>query len=91
MQDKSKIENALWGLFISDALSMPAHWYYNREYIKKDFTNIDLNLIEWIRLGTTVATNALLERKGADVTFLVTKGFRDLLEIRYQDLSLIHI
>lgn len=40
MQDKSKIENALWGLFISDALSMPAHWYYNREYIKKDFTNI---------------------------------------------------
>ncbi len=56
-----------------------------KEIFKKDFKNIDLNLIEWIRLGTTVATNALLERKGADVTFLVTKGFRDLLEIRYQD------
>jgi 5-oxoprolinase (ATP-hydrolysing) len=41
--------------------------------------------VEWIRLGTTVATNALLERKGADVSLLVTKGFKDLLEIGYQD------
>ncbi|BCD61050.1 MULTISPECIES: hydantoinase B/oxoprolinase family protein [unclassified Nitratiruptor] len=43
--------------------------------------------IEWIRLGTTVATNALLERKGVDLTFLVTKGFKDILEIRYQNRS----
>lgn len=35
--EKMRIENALWGLFISDALSMPAHWYYKREYIKRDF------------------------------------------------------
>ncbi len=35
--EKIRIENALWGLFISDALSMPAHWYYKREYIKRDF------------------------------------------------------
>ena len=46
---------------------------------------IDLDSIAWVRLGTTVATNALLERKGAPVTFAVTKGFADLLEIRYQD------
>ena len=46
---------------------------------------IDLDSFEWIRLGTTVATNALLERKGVDVVFAVTKGFKDLLEIRYQD------
>ncbi|NPA81393.1 MAG: 5-oxoprolinase [Epsilonproteobacteria bacterium] len=52
---------------------------------KKRFSKIELDEIEWIRLGTTVATNALLERKGADVSFLVTKGFRDLLEIRYQN------
>jgi N-methylhydantoinase A len=31
-----------------------------------------------IRLGTTVATNAILERKGARVAFLTTKGFRDV-------------
>jgi len=31
-----------------------------------------------IRLGTTVATNAILERKGAKVAFLTTKGFKDV-------------
>ena len=31
-----------------------------------------------IRLGTTVATNAILERKGARVAFLTTKGFKDV-------------
>ena len=40
--------------------------------------------IESIRMGTTVATNALLERKGTKHAFLVTKGFRDLLPIGYQ-------
>ncbi|MEW5802267.1 MAG: hydantoinase/oxoprolinase family protein [bacterium] len=34
--------------------------------------------------GTTVATNALLQRKGARVAFLVTEGFRDLLHIARQ-------
>lgn len=34
-----------------------------------------------IRLGTTVATNALLERKGAPTALLITRGFADLLEI----------
>ena len=40
--------------------------------------------IEWIRMGTTVATNALLERKGAKTGLLITRGFRDLLEIGTQ-------
>ena len=35
--------------------------------------------------GSTVATNALLERKGARVAFLTTAGFEDLLEIGRQD------
>ncbi len=42
------------------------------------------NLITGIRMGTTVATNALLEREGTLVALLITKGFRDLLEIGYQ-------
>ncbi|BAF71819.1 oxoprolinase family protein [Sulfurovum sp. NBC37-1] len=41
--------------------------------------------IEWIRMGTTVTTNALLEKKGARTALLITKGFRDLLEIGYQN------
>jgi 5-oxoprolinase (ATP-hydrolysing) len=35
-------------------------------------------------MGTTVATNALLERKGARTALVVTRGFRDLLEIGNQ-------
>ena len=34
------IENALWGLFISDAISMPAHWYYKLKYLKQEFGTI---------------------------------------------------
>ena len=37
-----------------------------------------------IKMGTTVATNALLERKGDRVLLLITKGFRDALRIAYQ-------
>jgi len=41
--------------------------------------------IEAIKMGTTVATNALLERKGDRVLFITTKGFRDVLRIGYQN------
>ena len=41
-------------------------------------------LIHSVKMGTTVATNALLERKGDRVLLLVSEGFRDALEIGYQ-------
>src|SRR5712675_978733 len=37
-----------------------------------------------VKMGTTVATNALLERKGERTLLLTTKGFRDALKIGYQ-------
>jgi len=40
--------------------------------------------IDAIRMGTTVATNALLERKGATTALVITAGFRDALRIGYQ-------
>lgn len=40
--------------------------------------------IATVKMGTTVATNALLERKGDRVLFLTNKGFADALEIGYQ-------
>ncbi|MBK7473354.1 MAG: hydantoinase/oxoprolinase family protein [Betaproteobacteria bacterium] len=40
--------------------------------------------VRFVGLGTTVATNALLERKGALTGLITTKGFRDLLEIGRQ-------
>jgi len=45
---------------------------------------IDGRYIDWIRMGTTVATNALLERKGERMALLINKGFRDLLFIGNQ-------
>ena len=45
---------------------------------------IDSDAIATVKMGTTVATNALLERKGDRVLLLVTRGFRDALEIGYQ-------
>ncbi len=42
------------------------------------------HLIGDVRMGTTVATNALLERKGDRTLLLITKGFRDALRIAYQ-------
>ncbi|KAI0319708.1 5-oxoprolinase [Amylostereum chailletii] len=45
---------------------------------------LDTSKIDYIRLSTTVATNALLERKGQKHALLITKGFRDLLLIGNQ-------
>ncbi|OJA17852.1 hypothetical protein AZE42_08896 [Rhizopogon vesiculosus] len=47
-------------------------------------TVLDTSKIDYIRLSTTVATNALLERKGHRHALLITKGFKDLLLIGNQ-------
>ena len=41
--------------------------------------------ISFLIHGTTVATNTLLERKGASTALIVTEGFRDVLEVGRQD------
>ena len=41
--------------------------------------------IDAVKMGTTVATNALLERKGERTALFVTRGFRDALRIAYQN------
>src|SRR4029077_4351966 len=43
------------------------------------------SLIGRVKMGTTVATNALLERKGEPTLLVTTKGFRDALRIGYQE------
>ena len=45
---------------------------------------VDTSGIDSIRMGTTVATNALLEREGARTCLVTTKGFKDLLFIGNQ-------
>ncbi len=45
---------------------------------------INHRVIHSVKMGTTVATNALLERKGDRTLLVITKGFRDALKIGYQ-------
>ena len=50
---------------------------------------IPADAIETVKMGTTVATNALLERKGDRTILLITRGFRDALRIGYQNRPLL--
>ena len=43
------------------------------------------DLVECVKMGTTVATNALLERKGEPTLLITTRGFKDALRIAYQN------
>ncbi|MES3020371.1 MAG: hydantoinase B/oxoprolinase family protein [Pseudomonadota bacterium] len=47
--------------------------------------SIPVATIEAVKMGTTVATNALLERKGEPTALAITRGFRDALRIAYQN------
>ncbi|MDU9005333.1 hydantoinase B/oxoprolinase family protein [Sedimentitalea todarodis] len=57
-----------------------------RDMLKLDGSDpIPTGTIEAVKMGTTVATNALLERKGERTLLLINKGMRDLLRIGYQN------
>lgn len=57
-----------------------------RELLQLDAdATIPAEKIDAVKLGTTIATNALLERKGERTLLVITKGFRDALRIAYQD------
>ena len=56
--------------------------------LKKE-DKIPTDVISSVKMGTTVATNALLERKGDRTLLLITKGFGDLLRIGYQNRPLL--
>lgn len=43
------------------------------------------DVVDCVKMGTTVATNALLERKGEGTLLVTTRGFRDALRIAYQN------
>ena len=47
-----------------------------------DEAGIDLRTVDRIIHGTTLATNALIERRGAPTAFITTAGFRDVIETR---------
>jgi 5-oxoprolinase (ATP-hydrolysing) len=53
--------------------------------IPQPIEGFDSSQVESVRMGTTLATNALLERKGSPFALLITKGFGDLLKIGKQN------
>jgi 5-oxoprolinase (ATP-hydrolysing) len=57
---------------IRSLLALPAHAPITAEHV------------ECVKMGTTVGTNALLERKGEPTLLVITRGFRDALRIGYQ-------
>ncbi len=46
---------------------------------------VSAEVVDCVKMGTTVATNALLERKGEPTLLITTRGFRDALRIAYQN------
>ncbi|MDH3739285.1 MAG: hydantoinase/oxoprolinase family protein, partial [Alphaproteobacteria bacterium] len=44
-------------------------------------TGVDAHDLDWISHGTTITTNAVIERKGAKTALITNKNFRDILEI----------
>src|SRR5690606_19793355 len=50
-----------------------------------DLVGIALSEIDLLIHGTTLATNALIERRGAKTAFVTTEGFRDVLEMRTEN------
>jgi 5-oxoprolinase (ATP-hydrolysing) len=51
----------------------------------EDDQPVPAELVDEVRMGTTVATNALLERAGSPTLYVTTRGFGDALRIGYQD------
>src|SRR5690606_38607287 len=61
------------------------HTRFSRDW-SSDVCSSELALaLEAIKMGTTVATNALLERKGERTVLVTTRGFADQLRIAYQN------
>ncbi|MEO1886498.1 MAG: hydantoinase B/oxoprolinase family protein [Methyloprofundus sp.] len=55
-----------------------------KELLKQD-VSLSINEISTVKMGTTVGTNALLERQGEPTILLITQGFKDCLRIAYQN------
>ncbi len=44
IESRKRLQNSLWGLFIGDALAMPAHWYYQVDNIEKKDQTISVEV-----------------------------------------------
>ena len=77
-------KNVLWAAKVPSNTQQPAHAFISGLHMALASAGKTLANVDILVHGTTLVTNTLLERKTAPVGLLVTKGFRDLLEIGRQ-------
>ena len=74
----------IWSLKVPSTPEEPSEAIFNGITQMKDFAGINIEDIHYLGHGTTVATNILIQLKGAKAGLITTGGFRDLLEIGRQ-------
>jgi N-methylhydantoinase A len=75
---------ALWASKVPSSAQQPAQAFMSGLHLALASAESELSQVNALVHGTTIVTNTLLEGKTAPVGLLVTKGFRDLLEIGRQ-------
>ena len=81
---------ALWAAKVSSSTHQPAQAFMSGLNLALASAESEFSQINAIMHGTTIVTNTLLEGKTAPVGLLVTKGFRDLLEIGRQQRPMLY-
>ncbi|EIM31057.1 hydantoinase/oxoprolinase family protein [Microvirga lotononidis] len=77
-----EVGDALHSVKILTDYSFPENAIVKGIHQVADLAGVGLSHIDTIIHGTTLATNALIERRGAKTAFITTKGFRDVIEMR---------
>jgi len=77
-----EIGSALYSAKVLTTYAAPENAIIDGMYQVCEKAGIEPDQIEQIIHGTTLATNALIERRGAKTAFITTKGFRDVIEMR---------
>ena len=80
-------ENGFYVFKVSSTPKSPEIAVYNLIQEMEEKTGIALSNVQWVVHGSTVATNAVIERRGARTCLITTHGFRDILEIQRHEKS----
>lgn len=80
-----EIDGAMHSAKVLTNYSAPEQGIVDGIRLVTERAGVTLSQIDTVIHGTTLATNALIERNGAHTAFITTKGFRDVIEIRTEN------
>jgi len=75
-------DNAVWSVKVPTTPSSPVEGALNGIRKVLEVSAVPAEQVEFVGHGTTIATNLIVEGKGARTALITTKGFRDILEFR---------